>query len=432
MMYFGNMKLANFYGKAIFSANLLIVVSLLPLAAMSAASANNSLDSDSFAFPEGRVVQRTIHNYQEFESLKNRSSRYQIIRNSNLMTFGSRLELLSSENITNAAVWTIANDGIPVGITNCTGLAFGIDECKSITNLVTGIPFFTVARDEHIDPHELLVDPEGNFWYLSYPKITCQDSNEVCQKFKVSKEKVFADCQVNQVNASGRTIFSWNASAHIPPENIINSYIPEGPRQKYMDLFHCNSIDLVDSDNFLISVRNNNAIYQVNKKTSSITWKLGGRYWPNVSLRGVGFDRQVGKETIAQHDARYLGNGLYSYFDNASHTDKPARGVVFSVTQKGNKWIARMQTDFVNPYGNNSLCTGSFTKVSQETYVIGWGCSLNGITIFNSKGNPIVSLNFIKTDETRNLFSDQPWILNGDDWGPRTNRAFSYRVLARR
>jgi hypothetical protein len=426
------MKLSNLHAKAIFSANLLIVVSILPLASMPAAIADNSSVPDSFTFPEGRVVQRTIHNVQEFESLRTSSSTYQIIRNGNLLTFGSRLELLSSENLTNAGVWTIANDGNPIGITNCTNLAFGLDECKSITNLVSGIPIFTVAQDEHIDPHELLVDAEGNFWYLSYPKTACEDSNEVCQKFKIPKGKVFADCQVNQVSASGGKMFSWNASDHIPPEMIISSYIPEGPRLKYMDLFHCNSIDLIDSDNFLISVRNNNAIYQVNKKTSSITWKLGGRYWPNVSLRGVSFDRHVGKETIAQHDARYLGNGFYSYFDNASHTDKPARGVVFRVTQMGNKRTAKMHTEFVNPHGNNSLCTGSFTKVSQETYVIGWGCSLNGITIFNSKGNPIVSLNFIKTEETKNLFSDQPWILNGEDWGPRTNRAFSYRVIIRR
>jgi hypothetical protein len=212
------------------------------------------------------------------------------------------------------------------------------------------------------------------------PKTPCETSSEVCQKSNIPKEKVFADCQVNQVSPSGEKLFSWNASAHIPSEMIVKSYIPERPRQKYMDLFHCNSIDLVDSDNFIISVRNNDAIYQVNKKTGSISWKLGGRYWPNVSLRSIGFNRQVGKETIAQHDARYLGSGLYSYFDNASHTDKPARRIIFSVTQKGKNRAVKMQTEFVNPYGNNSLCTGSFTKVSKETYVIGWGCSLNGIT----------------------------------------------------
>jgi hypothetical protein len=426
------MNFIDSFSKAIFNAILLIVASIIPLSSMTVTYANDSLELDRFTFPEGRVVQRIIHNSQEFDSLKASSTRYQIIRNGNLLTFGSRLELLTSESLTNAAVWTIANDGNPIGITNCTNLAFGIDECRSITNLVTGLLIFVVAKDDHIDPHELLVDAEGNYWYLSYPKTPCEDSSEICQKFNISKEKVFTDCQVNQVSRSGEKMFSWNASEHIPPEMVIKSYFAEGPRQKYMDLFHCNSIDLIDSDNFLISVRNNNAIYQVNKQTSSITWKLGGRYWPNVSLRTVGFDRQVGKETIAQHDARYLGNGLYGYFDNASHTDKPSRGIVFSVTQKGTQRTARMQSDYVNPYGNNSLCTGSFTKVSQETYVIGWGCSLNGITVFNSKGAPVVSLNFIKTEETKGLFSDQPWILNGQDWGPRTNRAFSYRVITRR
>jgi hypothetical protein len=209
----------------------------------------------------------------------------------------------------------------------------------------------------------------------------------------------------------------------------IKSYIPEGPRRNYLDLFHCNSIDVVGSENFLISVRNNDAIYQINKITSKVTWKLGGRYWPGVSLPAIGFNRQVGKESIAQHDARYLGNGLYSYFDNESHTDKPARGVVFRITEKGNIRNARLVNQFVNPFENNSLCTGSFRKSGQDTFVAGWGCSLNGITLFTNNGSPIVTLNFIKTDATKNLFLDSPWTLNGVNWGPSIAFALNYRVI---
>ena len=409
----------------------LILASLIPLASISMANADVS-EAHNFALPEGRIVQRTIHNVQEFESLKADSARYQIIRNSKLITFGSRLELLSSVNITNPIVWTNTKEGHPIGITDCTALAFGLDECKSITNLETGLSVFRVPDGEHLDTHELLIDPEGNFWYLSYPKTKCEASSDICQKFNIPKGKYFVDCQVNQISRAGREIFSWKASAHIPPTMIVKSYIPEGPRQNYLDLFHCNSIDLVDSENFLISARNNDAIYQVNKKTSNVSWKLGGHYWPNVSVRAVGFDRRVGKEAIAQHDARYLGGGLYSYFDNASQTNKPARGVLFSLTQKGNVKVARMRTAYINPDGNSSLCTGSFTKVSEQTYLVGWGCSLNGITIFTAAGLPIVTLNFIVTEATRSLFSDQPWILNGEDWGPRINRAFSYRVVTTR
>jgi hypothetical protein len=417
--------------KPSFKNNLLVWVSLILLASISIAKAD-FLEPHNFALPEGRIVQRTIHNVQEFELLNTDPVRYQILRNGKLITFGARLELLSSSDVTNSIVWNYTKEGYPIGVTDCIGLAFGLDDCKSITNLATGLPIFLVPNGEHLDSHELLIDTQGNFWYLSYPKTKCETSNDICQKFNIPKGKYFVDCQVNQISPAGRKIFSWNASAHIPPTMIVKSYIPEGPRQNYMDLFHCNSIDLVDSDNFLISARNNDAIYQINKATSNITWKLGGHYWPDVSLRGIGFDRRVGKEMIAQHDARYLGHGLYSYFDNASHTNKPARGVVFSVTQRGNARVAKLRTEYVNPYSNNSLCTGSFTKVSQKTYVVGWGCSLNGITIFNAAGSPIVTLNFIKTEATKSLFSDQPWILNGEDWGPKTNLAFSYRVVTSR
>jgi hypothetical protein len=164
-------------------------------------------------------------------------------------------------------------------------------------------------------------------------------------------------------------------------------------------------------------------------KSLDVSWKLGGRYWPGVSLSAIGFNRSVGKESIAQHDARYLGNGIYSYFDNESHTDKPARGVVFSVTEKGHIRTARMINQYINPFGNSSLCTGSFRKTGQEHFVVGWGCSFNGITVFDKVGSPIVTLNFVKSDATKSLFSDSPWVLNGVDWGPSIAFALNYRVI---
>jgi hypothetical protein len=57
--------------------------------------------------------------------------------------------------------------------------------------------------------------------------------------------------------------------------------------------------------------------------------------------------------------------------------------------------VARLVGDYPNPYGNSSLCTGSFRKVNEGTFDAGWVCSLNGITVFSKSGFPIVSLNFL-------------------------------------
>lgn len=398
----------------------------IPLQVANAESLDEAL---SYTLPEGRIVQLTIQDSQEYEKLREGFENYQFIRNGSLISLSSTLQLISSKSIINATAWTIDKDLNLIGVTDCTPLGFGLEECKSIGNLNTGATIFTTQMGDHIDPHELLSDSEGNLWFLSYPKNICKLSNEVCSKFNVPNEKFFVDCQVNKVSPSGELLYSWKASDHIPASNIIKSYTSEGgPNQKYFDLFHCNSIDLVGTEGFLISSRNSNAIYEVEMKTSKVVWKLGGHYWPGVSLRTTNFKRAVGKETIAQHDARYLGNGLYSFFDNESHTNKPARGVVFQVGGT-NKKTARLVQEYVNPYGNNSLCTGSFRKVNEETFLAGWGCSLNAITLFTNTGLPIVTLNFLKTKSTEALYSDSPWMLNGVDWGPAINLGLTYRVV---
>ena len=406
----------------------LLIASTVLLDSIQIANASNIAEAENFTLPEGRILQRTIHNQAAFEALKVGKETYKIIRNGKLITFGSTLDLISSTDIINVNVWSLGQNGEPNGLTDCKNLAFGLDECKSITNLKSGKSLYASPLGQHIDPHELQTDSQGNFWYLSYPKYECDGLNPTCLKFGVTQGKIFADCQVNQVSPEGVKLFSWNASEHIPPTMIIKSYIPEGPRKNYLDFFHCNSIDVVNPEKFIISSRNTDAIYQINKNTSEVMWKLGGHWWPGVSLRAQNFKRAVGKETIAQHDARYLGNGLYSYFDNESHANKPARGVVFRVTETGNTRTAKMLTEFANPYGNSSLCTGSFRKSSENTYVAGWGCSPNGITLFTKNGLPVVSLNFIETDVTKKLYSDAPLLLNHVDWGPSINYALSYRV----
>jgi hypothetical protein len=210
---------------------------------------------------------------------------------------------------------------------------------------------------------------------------------------------------------------------------LVRSYLNEAPRGKYVDIFHCNSIDVVDKNSFLLSSRNTNSLFLINSITSNITWKFGGHYLPGVSLQPSGFGREVGSEAVAQHDARSLGNGMFSYFDNASHTSNAARGVIFRVSGTQKSMRANLVSKFENPNGNNSLCTGSFRSTDLGNFVVGWGCSFNAITIFDSTGSPIVSLDKIETPDTKQLYSHAPLILNGIDWGPRFTYALTYRVI---
>lgn len=415
--------------RSVFRLTALIISCYSLLTPLHYASAGDVHEHSRFTLPEGRVVALSIHDVKEYENLRGGSETFQIIRNGQLITFNSNLELTTTKPIINASPWMIDKAGSPIGVMDCTTIGFGLAECQTVKNLMTGEKIFTAPLGEHIDPHEILRDTDNNLWYLSYPKTPCKDLSELCVKYSVSKEKTFVDCQVNQVNTSGKLLYSWKASDHIPASMAIKSYTPEGgiAARNYLDFFHCNSIDLVGGKGFLISSRNTDSIFEVDIKSSQILWKLGGRYWPGVSLRASNFNRSVGKENIAGHDARYLGDGIYTYLDNASHSTMPARGVLFQVNQK--KKSAKLIQEYLNPYGNNSLCTGSFGKVNEETFVVGWGCSLNAITLFGKTGLPVVTLNFLRTETTKHLYSEAPWILNGVNWGPATNLGLTYRVI---
>lgn len=394
------------------------------------ASSSNSKTIERFQLPESFVLEKTIYNSAEYANLNKSKAKYQIINSGKLITFDSSLNYLSSQKIPQeGAAWAQDANGSIIGMTGCKNLAFGLDECKYITNLTTGAIILTAKDGNTFDPHELQIDKKGNFWFLSYPEIDCSVRTTLCTSFGVEKTRIFSDCQINATNSAGLPIFTWKASEHISPAMIVRSYAKEGPRKNYVDLFHCNSIDPVDSTSVLLSSRNTNSIYLINTSTSKIIWKLGGHSQKGVSLLTSGFKRKVGEETVAQHDARSLGNNLFSYYDNASHTTNPARGVLFKVLRTGKSQRAVMIKEFANPEQINSLCTGSMRNSDLGNVIIGWGCSLDAMTLFNSSGDPIVSLAKVKTPETAQLFSDTPNILNGVDWAPAFTFAMSYRVI---
>lgn len=150
---------------------------------------------------------------------------------------------------------------------------------------------------------------------------------------------------------------------------------------------------------------------------------------PGISLGASSFNSKLSSQVIGQHDARSLGNDLFSYYDNNSHTTSASQGGVFRVYKSGNTQRAVMAQLFVNPTGRNSLCTGSNRKKDLDNTVVGWGCSLNAITLIDKSGKPIVSIDKIKTPETSGKFSYDPLIYNNVDRRPDFDYQLAYRVL---
>lgn len=162
---------------------------------------------------------------------------------------------------------------------------------------------------------------------------------------------------------TGRILWRWSALAHIGLAEC-----PTGPsRQGPWDAFHVNSIDEGPTGKLLISARNTSTVYQVDRRSNAIDWRLGGSRTTFALARGVRF--------FYQHDARYGPGGTVTLFDNGAlpRVEPQSRGVVVALdTQRRTASLARAYIHrgplVAGSQGNLELLPGGDA-------FIGWGAA---------------------------------------------------------
>ncbi|MFC4001881.1 arylsulfotransferase family protein [Prauserella oleivorans] len=108
--------------------------------------------------------------------------------------------------------------------------------------------------------------------------------------------------------ATGRVLFEWNSLEHV---GIDESFVPvsQDPAVPW-DYFHINSVAEDGDGSLLISARNTHAVYQLNRDTGAVNWRLGGKRSDFRMGPGTGFEWQ--------HDARRRPDGTITLFDNGA------------------------------------------------------------------------------------------------------------------
>ena len=101
-------------------------------------------------------------------------------------------------------------------------------------------------------------------------------------------------------------LWEWSALDHV---GIGETYtnIPK-KAGVVSDYFHINSIDELPDGNLLVSARNTWALYEIDKRTGDVIWRLGGRRSDFAMGQGTRF--------AWQHDAREQADGTITLFDN--------------------------------------------------------------------------------------------------------------------
>ncbi len=239
------------------------------------------------------------------------------------------------------------------------------------------------------DLHEFLITPQGTALYTSYVVRKADLSSVGGPRNGTIQDAIFQE----QDLATGKILLEWRSLDHIALEE---SHWPV--ERADWDYFHLNSIDVDHDENLLISARNTNALYKLDRRTGAIIWRLGGRRSDFAVDPGAAF--------AWQHDARRRADGTISVFDNgASPAVEPrSRGLILDVDEQA--MTARLASQYTHrdvrasSQGNVQLLPGG-------NVFVGWG-EVPRISEFHREGQLVFDAILGKDYECYRAFR-LPW-----------------------
>ena len=231
------------------------------------------------------------------------------------------------------------------------------------------------------DGHEFNLRPNGDVWLVNYVPRSGTDFTDIG-----GPESAWsAEAIVEQVR-DGKTIWRWSTRKAIETyearRNLEGKFSEkdDGSFEDPYDRVHINSAEPA-GDRVIVSLRNTDGVYGIDKETGEIAWKLGGERTPE-SLRIVGdyYEYPSG----AQHDARVLPDGTISVFDNRSGLDQPPRVTRWRIDEE--EKTATLVEAYEDPIAPNSPATGSARFSSDGSLFVYWGDSYL-MTEFSPEGS---------------------------------------------
>jgi hypothetical protein len=182
------------------------------------------------------------------------------------------------------------------------GTIFGQGEVVIMDTSYTEVARVRAGNGHQVDPHEVLLTPEGTALITCSPSTVAADLSSVGG----SRHGHVAESVIQEVDvASGEVLLEWRSLDHVP---VSESYMWAGGG--VYDYMHLNSIDVTPDGNLLVSGRHTWALYKLERKTGRVMWRLGGKR--------SDFAMGPGAQFAWQHDARQLDERTITVFDDGA------------------------------------------------------------------------------------------------------------------
>jgi hypothetical protein len=220
------------------------------------------------------------------------------------------------------------------------------------------------------DSHEFKITPQGTALITIYQKRKAD-----CTELNLGKKCWIEDGIFQEIDIeTGKLLFEWRATDHISMREVFTTPNRKDgygtSKEDSFDFFHINSVDKMESGDYLISARYMHAAVAISGKTGEVLWQLGGKHNNFKDLGGA-------LNFAWQHHVRWLGNNTLSLFDNHYNT------VLHGPTQHSKGMIIQLDLEnmtakrigrYVHPDGVLNVSQGSVQIVPESGNVlVGFG-----------------------------------------------------------
>lgn len=239
-----------------------------------------------------------------------------------------------------------------------------------------------------IDPHDLVLLPDGNRLMLTYEVVGDLDLSSLGPEY-ADVTKVLAS-HIQELTPDGEVVWEWRGEDHIGLDEVRHPAVLDLDGEPVADVHHVNSIEVGEDGDLLISARQLDAVYDIDRQTGAVRWKLGGAPVARDGARVLSvLDDPLGGPVL-QHDARLLPDGHLTLFDDQSTTTNPSRSVEYVLDLDAG--TARLVWSYDDPDGTTSGAMGSSRRQADGATVVGWGLSANWFTEVGPDGATLLDV----------------------------------------
>jgi hypothetical protein len=307
---------------------------------------------------------------------------------------------------------TLLNDGTIAWMNFPVGPGFGwvASGAYEDYNLQTQVTKWIKAPISPMDFHELHPMANGDLMVQSTPLLTGVDLTPI----SLPANSTIVDCVVQEMDPLGHLVWQWRASDHLNLTESVKPALNTVNGQTVYDIWHCNSIDTnATSQLVLVSMRETNALFMINKTTSKVVWKLGGTTSNRDGAKILTITGDPEGAFNGQHDARIQPGGDISLYDDQTFNPAGvARGVEYHLDLAAG--TASLVWSFLSPDGHNSPATGNFRRLLNGTdNVICWGAKPTTLfTEVDASGNVLLNVTFPSGESVYRVEKVAPSALN--------------------